>query len=154
MVNKMILANTIFDSQLFCLLLWAGIFIVALVVELSTEQLVSVWFCGGAAVAAILAAVEVVFWVQAVVMVAVSAVLLVLSKTVFIKFFPKKEYRTNYDALIGKEIFITERVEKDVCGAGKYRDVVWTVLSDDTIEVGERAVIKEIRGNKLVVSKE
>ena len=76
-----------------------------------------------------------------------------LSKTVFSKFFPKKEHRTNYDAMIGEEVLITERVEKDVFGAGKYRDVIWTVCSDDTIEVGEHAIVREIKGNKLIVVK-
>lgn len=149
----MVLANSIIDDQIFCLIFWAVIFVIALVVELGTVQLVSVWFCGGAIVSAILAAAGVSFWIQCIVMVAVSAVLLVLSKTVFSKFILKKDHRTNYDAMIGDEVIITERVEKYENGAGKYRDVVWTVCSDDTIEVGERAVVKEIKGNKLIVSK-
>ena len=149
----MILANTIFDNQLFCLIFWIVVFAITLTVEFATEQLVSVWFSGGAIVAAVLAAFAVPFWVQCVVMAVVSAVLLVLSKTVFSGLFPKKDHHTNYDAMIGDEVVITERVEKGVFGAGKYRDVVWTVCSDDTIEVGERAVVKEIKGNKLTVGK-
>jgi len=143
----------IFESQLFCILLWAFIFVVALIIELTTTELVSVWFCGGAVVSVILAAVGLPFWVQLLVWVAVSATLLVLGRLVFVKKLKAKNVSTNTDALIGEKILITETVTDRTGGAGKVRDVVWTVVSDQTIEAGSYATVKEIRGNKLVVEK-
>jgi len=147
------LLATIFESQVFCVILWLVVFILALGMELATEQLVSIWFCGGALVSIILAAVKVPFIPQLIVFVAVSAVLLALGKTVIAKKLIKKDSKTNYDAIVGEEILITEAVSPVKAGAGKYRDVVWTVACDEDLAVGEYAVVKEIKGNKLVVEK-
>ncbi|MDD7382645.1 MAG: hypothetical protein PUG37_07730 [Bacillales bacterium] len=40
-------------------------------------------------------------------------------------------------------------------GEGKIRDVVWSIIVDDDIIIkeGEFALVKDIRGNKLVVSR-
>ena len=143
----------IFESQLFCILLWAFVFIVALIIELTTTELVSIWFCGGAVVSVILAAVGLPFWVQLLVWVVVSAVLLVSGRLIWVKKLKTKNVGTNTDALIGEEILITETVTERSNGAGKVRDVTWTVVSDRTIEAGSYATVKEIRGNKLIVEK-
>ena len=149
-----ILAESILDNQMFWVILWIALFIVALIMELATEQLVSVWFCGGAVVAGILAACKVNYIIQIIVFVVLSAVLLVVAKTTFgKKLLRSRNQKTNYDAILGEEILITEKVTPKAYGAGKVRDVVWTVVSDSEIEAGEFAVVKEIRGNKLIVEK-
>ena len=148
------LLSGIFDGQLACVILWVAIFAIALVVELATEQLVSVWFCGGAVASVVLAVCKVDFTVQVIVFVALSAALLAFGKIFLAKKLVKRDQKTNYDALLGDKILITERVTPESYGAGKYRDVVWTVASADVIEVGEFAVVKEINGNKLIVKKE
>ena len=148
------LLSGIFDGQVACVVLWVAVFAIALVVELATEQLVSVWFCGGAIVSVILAVAGVGFTAQVIVFVAVSAVLIAVGKIFLAKKIAKKDSKTNYDAILGDRIEIVERVTPTANGAGKYRDVVWTVKSADVIEVGEFAVVKEIKGNKLIVKKE
>ena len=149
-----ILADSILDNQIFWAISWLIVFILALGVELATEQLVSVWFCGGAVVSGILAACKVNYIIQIIVFVAVSVVLLIFAKTTFgKKLFKSRNQKTNYDALIGEEILITEKVSPKAYGAGKVRDVVWTVVCDSEIEAGEFAVVKEISGNKLIVEK-
>ena len=143
----------IFESQLFCLILWGVMFVLALGVELATTELVSIWFCGGALVSVIFAAFDLPFWAQLIAFVGVSAVLLILSKLFWAKKFKIKNVGTNTDALIGEEILITVPVTKKVNGAGKFRDVTWTVVSDDDIDAGSYAVIEAIQGNKLIVRK-
>ena len=148
-----ILADTFFETRIFWIIVWLVVFVAALGTELATEQLVSVWFCVGAVVSGILAACKVEFIVQIIVFVAVSVAILVIAKTTFAKNLNGRNQKTNYDAIIGEEILITETVVPKGIGAGKVRDVVWTVVSDNEIEAGEFAVVKEIRGNKLVVEK-
>ena len=66
-----------------------------------------------------------------------------------------KNKRTNYDSLIGKEILITEKVSIKKPGAGKVRDVEWTVSTEDAVgfDVGEYAVVESISGNRLIVKR-
>ena len=145
--------GSVFESQIFCVVAWLIVFIIALGMELATEQLVSVWFCGGAIASIILASCGVGFIPQLIVFVALSAALIAFGKLYLAKKLVKKDSKTNYDAMIEDEILITEGVAPEKNGAGKYRDVVWTVSSADVIDAGEFAVVKEIKGNKLIVSK-
>ena len=145
--------GTIFDSQIFWIILWASVFFIALVVELATTELVSIWFCGASLVTEILAAAKVGYLIQIIVWITVAAALLLVFKLFLEKKFKARTQKTNYDALIGEDILITEPVSKNVNGAGKYRDVVWTVASDEDIAADEYAEIVEISGNKLIVKK-
>ena len=43
----MLLTNLL-ESSIFWLIIWLVVFVLAIVIELATEQLVSVWFSGGA----------------------------------------------------------------------------------------------------------
>lgn len=148
----MVLTN-IFQSNITWVIIWLLVFIIALVIELTTSQLVAVWFCGGSFISIILAACNVDPLWQGVAFVLISIVTLVLSK---ILYKPKHDdKRTNYDSLIGKEILITEKVSIKKPGAGKVRDVEWTVSTEDAVgfDVGEYAVVESISGNRLIVKR-
>ena len=60
---------------------------------------------------------------------------------------------TNADSLIGNEIKVLKGVSPDQNGEGKVRDIIWTIKSNDIIKEGEFAIIKEIKGNSLIVVK-
>lgn len=146
---------SIFNNQIFCIVLWIAIFLIALCIELSTSQLVSVWFCGGALVSLVLAIIGIPVLYQILVWVLVSAILLILSKFVFKKKLDVADTKTNADSMIGEKILITKDVSKETVGEGKIRDVVWSIIVEDDIIIkeGEFAIVKDIRGNKLVVSR-
>lgn len=147
--------SSIFSNQIFCIVLWIAVFLIALCIELSTSQLVSIWFCGGALVSLVLAIFNVPILYQILVWVIVSAILLILSKLVFKKKLEVEDTKTNADSMIGEKILITKEVSKENIGEGKIRDVVWSIMVDDDIIIkeGEFALVKDIRGNKLVVSR-
>ena len=147
--------TSIFNNQIFCIVLWIAVFLIALCIELSTSQLVSIWFCGGALVSLILAIFSVPLLYQIIVWVVVSGLLLLLSKLVFKKKLDVATTKTNADSMIGERILITKEVSKETMGEGKIRDVVWSIIVDDDIIIkeGEFALVKDIRGNKLVVSR-
>lgn len=63
------------------------------------------------------------------------------------------ELRTNADAMLGEKIAVLEKVGPEQLGEGKFRDVVWSLKSDQVIEKGEYAKIVRIDGNKLIVEK-
>ena len=65
----------------------------------------------------------------------------------------ESDIKTNVDSLVKEKILVTKTVSKDSNGEGKYRDVYWTLVSEDTILENDHAEIVEIKGNKLVVKK-
>lgn len=151
----MILTN-ILDSNITWIVFWTIIFIVTLLVEISTTQLVSIWFSGASIISFILALCSVPYWIQIVVFVVSSALLLFLSKFLFKdKILKFKKSPTNADTLIGQEIKLTKGVSLLEYGEARIRDVIWTIAVDDNVQFkkDEIVVIKEIKGNKLIVTK-
>lgn len=151
----MMILTELFESQLFGIVFWVAIMLIAIVIEVTTVQLVSIWFAGGAVVGIILAIFNVGFVWELLGFAVASSILLLLSKFVFKKKIEVKDTKTNSDSLVGLELIVTSRVTDRTCGEGKIRDVVWTVITNDNtpIESGEYAVIKEIVGNKLLVTR-
>lgn len=133
------------------LTVWILVFIIAIVVEISTQELVSIWFSVGAIPAIILAAFGLSFWWQLGTFAVVSAIAFVLSQIFLKKKIKINSSATNADSLVGNEILVVSRVTPTSIGEGRVRDVVWTIASDETIEKDEFAIVKEIKGNKLIV---
>ncbi len=133
------------------LTVWILVFIIAIVVEISTQELVSIWFSVGAIPAIILAAFGLSFWWQLGTFAVVSAIAFVLSQIFLKKRIKINSSATNADSLVGNEILVISRVTPTSIGEGRVRDVVWTIASDETIEKDEFAIVKEIKGNKLIV---
>ena len=148
---KMIMS--ILSNPIFTIAFWTGVFLLAVIIEVATADLVSVWFAGGAVVSLILAIFRVPFMVQVLVWVFVSGLLLVLFKVVFGKKLSSKQTRTNSDTLIGQEVMLMKKVTPHSLGEAKVRDVIWSIQADEEIEQGEYVIITEIQGNKLKAKK-
>lgn len=138
--------------------MWLGIFILALIIEAAEPGLISIWFAGGALVAFILSLFPAVpLWVQILVFVLTSGILLLLSFLFFRKsFLNSKSVQTNADLMIKEEVILLSPCDKDTLGEVKYRDVIWkaTPKSHDlTFEKGEVAIVESIKGNRLVIKK-
>lgn len=135
--------------------LWIALAVVLGVVEACTVQLVSIWIAGGAVAAAIFAACgfDVVWQIGA--FLAVSAVLLIVTRPLVKKFANLSPEKTNSDRIIGQKVIITEKVD-NIAATGKtvINGVEWTARSEDgrIIEEGSIAVVKKIEGVKLVVA--
>ena len=134
--------------------IWLGLILLAGGVELLTAPLVSVWFIPGSFVAMILAFCDVDIWVQVVVFIVLTAVCLVLAKTVFRNFFTPKNEKFNIDAIIGEKCLVTEKID-NVAGRGavKVKGLEWAarMISDDVVaEVGTRVEVIAVEGVKLI----
>lgn len=137
---------------------WLGILAAAVVLEIITPQMVSIWFALGALVSffVALAGVE-QLWIQIVVFVAVSAVAVVVTRPLVKKMINKNSEPTNADMVIGQTGIVTEKIDNLApSGLVKVAGSVWTARSadDSVIEENEKVIIKEIRGVKLLVIKE
>ena len=137
---------------------WLGILVAAVVLEIATSQIVSIWFAIGALAAfiAALAGVE-QLWIQIVVFVVVSAIAVAVTRPLVKKMINKKAEPTNADMVIGKTGIVTEKIDNLApSGIVKVNGSVWTARSadDSVIEADEKVIIKEISGVKLLVIKE
>ena len=135
--------------------IWIGITVFSIVFEAITVTLVTIWFIPGAITATIFALTGLPLWAQLTAFFVISAICLVF----FMPWVRKKKIvHTNADSVIGKKAVVTEKVD-NIAGAGacKIEGKEWTARSaeeNETFEVGEIAVIKEISGVKLILVKE
>lgn len=136
---------------------WLGVLIVSIIVEALIPGLVSIWFVPSALVALILALLNVPVEIQTAVFLAMSIVLLTLSRTVWKKYISIKRIEpTNADALIGKEGIVTEAVDNiNALGEVKINGQRWSARSIDgeIIEVESKVKILSIEGVKLICQK-
>ena len=85
------------------------------------------------------------------------AIALFLNILVFRKFLErfhqKTEKLTNFEGMIGKECEVTEKIEKNKYGYVKLYGDLWRAGNKHghEFEVGERAIIAEVDGNKVYV---
>lgn len=131
---------------------------VFLLVEIMTLGLTSIWFAGGAVVAAIVALFGVPFWVQMLIFIVVTCLLFVLTRPVAKRYLNSKVQKTNTDALIGQTALVKETINNmESKGLVQLNGQDWTARSFEAGEIipeGSEVIVKEIRGVKLIVERE
>lgn len=134
---------------------WGFVLIAAIVLEVITEQFVSIWFACASIVSLVLAGIGAPRWAQIAVFAAITAILLILTRPIVNKL-RGKFVRTNADLNIGKTAVVTESVVNETSkGRATIGGVSWIAVSEDgsRIDEGEIVVVKEIDGAKLIVAK-
>lgn len=134
---------------------WLGAMILFLYLEANTVTLVSVWFAGGAVAGLITALFDGPFWLQAVLFMAVSVVLLAALRPLFKKYIKPKVVPTNVDAIIGSTGYVTEDIDNlRAVGHVKLGAVEWSArsTSGDAIAAGILVKVDRIEGVKAFVS--
>ncbi len=138
--------------------IWLAILILAIVVEVLTDQLISIWFVPASIVAIILDFCNVDILWQILVFLLVAGVGIVLAKTVFAKYFKASITKTNIDAIIGERCIVTEKIDNFAgCGQVKIKGLIWSArgVDDDAIyEVGEILNVVAIEGVKVICKKQ
>ena len=137
--------------------IWLGIFALAIIIEVSTTELVSIFFAFGSVLALIISFIPgVSWWIQLIVFVVISGVSLLGLRPLMRRYLNKEKRNTNVDELIGKKVTVID-VNGDGYPEAKINGLIWRLTSakeDEIIEVGDKAVVEKIEGNRLVVRKE
>lgn len=133
---------------------WAAMIVISLIVEAATAQLVAIWFLIPAIAALLLAVFGVDFWIQILVFVVASLLLILFARPILTKLLFKKPVEaTNSDRLIGKIGTVTAGIDNlKECGEVKVGGEVWTARSADLspIPEGSFVIIECIEGVKLI----
>ena len=136
-------------------MIWLGILAVLLIIEAITAELTTIWFAGGALVAAIAAYCGAGVVLQFVLFFAVSLVLLIFTRPVAVRYMNHNVEKTNAESLLGKRAVVIEKIDNLAqTGHVRIRDIEWMArTSDDSVKIPENAVveIEEIHGVKLIV---
>ncbi|MBP3328145.1 MAG: NfeD family protein [Clostridia bacterium] len=133
---------------------WAIMLVAFIVIEAVTAQLVTIWFAVGALASLIAQMLGAEVWLQWVVFVAVSAIVLAVTRPLVKKFAKPKVQPTNADRCIGQSAVVTEKID-NIAGKGavKVGGVLWTARSEtgDVIEENQEVTVTKIDGVKLIV---
>lgn len=138
-------------------LIWIGLFIILLIIEVFTVGLTTIWFAIGALAAAGSNTLGANLTIQIIVFLAVSIVLMIFTRPWAAKHLNKNRLKTNYESKIGEVIKITERVDNlRQTGRSIVDGQEWTVRSQDNnviLEKDELAKVISVSGVKLIVEK-
>ncbi len=136
-------------------IMWLVLLVLLLVIELITVGLTTIWLAGGALAAFILAAMGVNLWVQIIVFLIVSFLLVYFTRPFALKYLKPRQTRTNSDELIGETVKVTERIDnRAAAGRALARGMEWSAraVSDDlVIEADTLVKVLRIEGVKLIV---
>ena len=138
------------------ILIWFGIMLAFLVVEVACPlHLVSIWFATGALAAMIAAALHATIGLQILLFVVVSAVLLISLWPFTRRVLKPKLAKTNVDAVLGQQGHVTEEIDNiDATGQVKLGGMYWTArsVSGEKIPKGTLVQVERVEGVKAMVS--
>ena len=139
--------------------IWAVVFVLSIIFEAQTAEMVAIWFLPGALVSLVLAMCGVDLWIQLLVFFISSAALLVLAKTWLKKKLKKliNIEKTDTELLIGRLVKVVENIDNlNEKGAVKVNGQVWSARMDDDATSaceGEFVKVVAISGVKLICGK-
>ena len=136
---------------------WFAIAGTLMIIEIATLGLTTIWFAAGALVAFLAAYIGFGVPVQVIIFLAVSIILLILTRPIAIKYFNQERQKTNAESLIGQKAIVIEEVNPlQATGKVEVNGMEWSAKTEesDRIEVSTVVSIKGIQGVKLIVEKE
>lgn len=138
-------------------LVWLIFAVAALIIEASTEAIVSIWFCVGALISFAISFIPgVPYWGEIIIFVGVSLISFFLMRPFIKKWTAKKEKTRGYiDNLVGKKGIVLTKVDSLQSGEIEVNGMTWTAstLTNETFEEGEVARVVSVAGNKLFIDK-
>lgn len=137
------------------IIFWLVLLIIAIVVEVLSMGLTSIWFAGGALVAILAALLSAPIWVQVILFFVVSLLLMFFTRPIAVRYFNKDRVRTNVESLVGRQAIVTSEID-NLQGIGQVTvgSQEWSARSLDDkqrIAVGSVVIVVSISGVKLIV---
>ncbi|MGM9873693.1 MAG: NfeD family protein [Bacilli bacterium] len=138
-------------------IIWLSIFVIALIIETLSSELVSVWFAFGSLIAIILSFIpNVDWWIELIVFMVLSLVSLLCLRPLANKFMKKNDIHSNIDEIIGAKGVVIKSANQLNYGEVKIKGIIWTMVpSMDTknLEKDDIVSVVAVEGNKLIVKK-
>ena len=138
-------------------ILWLGLVIILLIIEIATMGLTTIWFAGGAMAAFFSTFFGATPATQRTIFLVLSLALLVVTRPAAVKYMRGSRVKTNAESLIGRLAVVTAEIN-NLAQSGEViiSDVSWTarsMMDSNVIPVGSKVKICAIEGVKLIVEK-
>lgn len=136
------------------ILLWLAVVIIAVIVEVETVQMVSVWFAASGLVTMAIAAFNCSLEVQLIVFVSLSVILFLLSRPIVKKLHKNPSENSTVESLVGEEVVVIKEINVGEMGEIKAKYERYSALAPNctqNIPVDTKCIITEVRGNKVIV---
>lgn len=138
-------------------IIWLVVLAILLVIEFLTLGLTTVWFAGGALVAFLVSLVGGPLWLQLLLFIAVSVVLLLFTRPLAMKYLNKDVQKTNVDSIPGQKGIVTATIDNlKAEGQVTIQGMEWTARAKNgnTIEKGKVVRVTAVEGVKLIVEED
>lgn len=134
---------------------WLAVLVILVVIELFTMGLTTIWFAGGALVAALISIPGLPVSLQIFAFLAVSAALLYFTRPVAVKYFNRDRVRTNIESMVGRQAIVISEIN-NLEGVGQVNTggMEWSARSsynNIVLPVGAVVTILGVDGVKLIV---
>ena len=134
---------------------WLALLIIFIIAESLTVGLISIWFAGGALIAMFVALLGASTVWQIVAFLVVSAILLIITRPIAVKYINNKKEKTNYQSVIGTVVKVIEKIDNlNQIGAVFADGKEWTARAVEDGMILEKdtfAKVVKIEGVKLIV---
>lgn len=138
-------------------IIWLVVLAILLVIEFLTLGLTTVWFAGGALVAFLASLAGGPLWLQLLLFIAVSVVLLLFTRPLAVKYLNKDVQKTNVDSIPGQKGIVTATIDNlKAEGQVTIQGMEWTARAKNgnTIEKGKVVRVTAVEGVKLIVEED
>lgn len=134
---------------------WGIIFVVTLIIELETADLVTIWFSLSALITLICGVIFLKPLYQILLFLVLSVVLILATKPLAKKRMRGTYVRTNTDRFIGMVAVVTKEILPNEIGEVKIDNQLWRAVNNEGLafQPGEKVIVDAISGIKLVVSR-
>ena len=133
--------------------IWMISFIVLVLIEIFTINLVTIWFAIGALVSFFVSLCIENIGLEILIFIIVSLITLLFTKKAVNKIKDKEMIPTNLDRVIGQTGIVTEKIKPLEPGEVKVDGKKWTAIADKEIDINDEVKILSINGVKLKVEK-
>jgi hypothetical protein len=132
--------------------IWIIILILAIIVELISYGLISIWFIPSIILTIILKSFGLNnIYIEISIVLLLSTVLLIFTRPIVIKLLKPKNIKTNFDRILDMQGRIIKKVKLNDFGIVKIDGKEWRCYSSKEIEEGKIVKILKIDSNKLEV---
>ena len=138
-------------------IVWLGVFVIALIIESLSPELVSIWFAISSLVSLIISLIPgTAWWIELIVFVVISVTTLLFLRPIIKKFMKRNVVNSNVDEMIHKKGKMVKASDELNRREVKINGVIWSAYNQDEktpLKEGELVEVLGINGNKLIVRK-
>ena len=136
----------------YMLYLWIGFFVLSVIVEVNTMNLIAIWFMPGTLIAIVLALCAVPVWIQVLVWFVVTVTVFASTWRLSARLRHPSHEPTNADRVVGQSALVTETIsDRNQSGQVKVLGQIWSARTDDTaneIPAGSEVRVVRIEGGR------